>query len=100
VREVLMAKSKTVQQWRRWKKKAPKVPEITCPEIDHVLDIMDDCKGIDDKTYKKLARKMERLRRKNELLRDSGWYWYHIAKEHYQDLPVVGYIKKFFNKII
>lgn len=95
-----MAKSKTIRQWSRWKKRAPKVPDITCPEIDKVLDIMDECKGIDERTYKRLSTRMEKLRRKNELLRDSGHYWYHIAKTHWQDLPAVDYIKKFLNKIV
>jgi hypothetical protein len=95
-----MANNKTIKQWRKWKKGSPKVPEITCPEIDKVLDIMDECKGIDARTYKRLASRMEKLRKKNDQLRESGWYWYHIAKEHFQDLPTLTYVKKFFNKII
>ena len=57
-------KKKKTTPWQRWKKKAPKVPDITCPDIDSIIT------------------KLEKLRRANESLRDSGEYWYSIAKDN------------------
>ncbi len=79
---------KRTHYWSKIRKKAPKVPDITCPDIDKVLDICE--KSIDrnlTKTkYKQIERVMERLRITNELLRDSGKYWHDACKESVRDL--------------
>ena len=76
-------KSRTV--WSGVRKKAPKVPDITCPDIDEVLklvlDNFDDRKVLPRKDKNKIVRIMERLRDTNELLRGSGVYWHDTAKE-------------------
>ena len=67
----------------RLKKRAPKIPDFTCTEIDNVIDKLEK---IQDKKFSKLTlkiliRKLERLRRSNEALRESGIYWYEICKD-------------------
>jgi|TARA_B100000809_G_scaffold223705_1_gene233392 hypothetical protein len=74
-------------QWRKVRKPAPKVPDITCPAIDDILNRLE--KSIDDKPmtlakYKFYERQMEKLRKANEALRDSGKYWHDICKEEMQ----------------
>tara|TARA_E500000178_G_scaffold321602_1_gene345628 strand:- start:612 stop:899 length:288 start_codon:yes stop_codon:yes gene_type:complete len=71
--------------WNGVRKKAPKVPDITCPDIDEVLklvlDSFDDNKVLKRVHRNKIVRTMERLRTSNEKLRDSGVYWHDTAKE-------------------
>ena len=74
--------------WSKIRKRAPKVPDLTCPGIDKILDMLE--KSIDQKPltltkYKKLERQMEKLRRANELLRDSGKFWHDECKEVVRD---------------
>ena len=87
-----MIKKKPVKrkltQWQRWKKKAPKVPDITCPDIDSIISKLE--KHIQYVTYtqgnhKSIVRILEKLRSANESLRESGEYWYGIAKENLED---------------
>jgi len=77
-------KRKQLTPWQRWKKKAPKVPDITCPDIDAIITKLDKHINTYD-TYTKrnhssIVRILERLRSANERLRESGEYWYGIAK--------------------
>jgi hypothetical protein len=79
---------KRTNYWSRIRKKAPKVPDITCPDIDKVLDI---CEKAIDKTltpakFKRIERIMEKLRQNNEALRESGVYWHHTCKDTVRDL--------------
>ena len=79
---------KRTDYWSKLRKKAPKVPDITCPAIDGVLDKLEK---IIDKTltkaqFKIMERKMERLRLANEKLRESGIYWHDACKETVRDL--------------
>tara|TARA_B100000989_G_scaffold234850_1_gene181620 strand:- start:595 stop:915 length:321 start_codon:yes stop_codon:yes gene_type:complete len=62
------------------KKKAPKVPDYTCPTIDNVLDTLSSSPNIKAGEWRKVKSKLEKLRRDNERLRESGIYWYEIAK--------------------
>jgi hypothetical protein len=62
------------------KKKAPKVPDYTCPQIDYVLNELSSSPNITAKEFRKVKNKLEKLRTQNELLRESGVYWYEIAK--------------------
>ena len=74
--------------WSRIRKKAPKVPDITCPDIDYVLDKLEKRLGkILTKTqYKLIEKKIERIRKANEQLRESGVYWHNACKETVRDL--------------
>ena len=79
---------KRTDYWSKLRKKAPKVPDITCPAIDGVLDKLEK---IIDKTltkaqFKIMERKMERLRLANEKLRESGIYWHDTCKDTVRDL--------------
>ena len=79
---------KSTTYWSKIRKKAPKVPDITCPAIDDVLNRLEKliCREFTRKQFKILERKMERLRRANEQLRDSGIYWHDACKETVRDL--------------
>ena len=72
-------------KWNEIRGKAPKVPDITCPDIDEVIKVLEahwhDQKIMNKRTFNKLERIMERLRKANEKLRDSGIYWHDSAKE-------------------
>ena len=61
------------------KKKAPKVPPLTCIKIDNVISklekIVERKKTLDKKQLKDLVKKLETLREANESLRDGGIYW-------------------------
>ncbi len=65
------------------KKQAPSIPDFTCGDIDNVIRDLEDCYGVPLKRLSlyKLKRKMEKLRKANDRLRQSGVYWYEIVKE-------------------
>ena len=71
--------------YKKLKKKAPKVPDITCPAIDDVINRLEILANTDKqmttRTFKVLSNKLEKLRTANEQLRDSGIYWNNAAKE-------------------
>ena len=76
--------SKTI---KRLKRLAPKVPDYTCPDIDFIVDkIENNDKGFTKFRKKILVNKLERLRIQNEQLRDSGIYWYKKCKYYLIDL--------------
>ena len=68
-----------------FKKKAPKVPNYTCTDIDNIITTLEHLHNGTKKLTKVrldvLERKLERLRSSNEMLRDSGIYWYGICKK-------------------
>jgi len=72
-----MPRHKTLKDY---KKRAPKIPDYTCTDIDNVISkierISETKTTISKTTQRLLIRKLERLRNSNELLRDSGKYWY------------------------
>ena len=74
--------------WAKIRKKAPKVPDITCPAIDGQLDKMEKLIGkeLSLPKYKSFERKMDKLRKANEQLRESGIYWHDACKEAIRDL--------------
>ena len=80
--------SKTL--WKKWKKKAPKVPDITCPVNDDVISRIEKHqqkdKVMSQYQWDIIQRRMEQLRTDNELLRESGIYWYNICKDHLKDI--------------
>ena len=84
-----MPKPKTrTSYWSKIRKKAPKVPDITCPNIDAILNRLEKLVGRDltKAQYKIIERKMEKLRVANEQLRESGIYWHDACKDTVRDL--------------
>ena len=84
-----MPKPKTsTSYWSKIRKKAPKVPDITCPNIDAILNRLEKLVGRDltKAQFKTIERKMERLRTANEKLRESGIYWHDACKDTVRDL--------------
>ncbi len=72
--------------WGKIRKKAPKVPDITCPAIDDILTQLEKLIGneLSNRKFKAFERKMEKLRKANELLRESGIYWHDACKKEMQ----------------
>ena len=84
-----MPKPKTrTSYWSKIRKKAPKVPDITCPDIDAILNRLEKLVGKDlaKAQFKIIERKMEKLRTANEKLRESGVYWHDACKDTVRDL--------------
>ena len=84
-----MPKPKTrTSYWSKIRKKAPKVPDITCPNIDAILNRLEKLVGRDltKAQFKTIERKMERLRTANEKLRESGIYWHDACRDTVRDL--------------
>ncbi len=79
---------KRTNYWSRIRKKAPKVPDITCPAIDDVLNQLEKIisKELKQSKFKAIERKLEKLRIANEKLRDSGKYWHDACKDTVRDL--------------
>ena len=79
---------KRTTYWSKVRKKAPKVPDITCPAIDDVLNQLEKLIGkeLKQSNFKADVRKMEKLRTANEKLRDSGKYWHDACKDTVRDL--------------
>ena len=79
---------KRTDYWSKIRRKAPKVPDITCPAIDDILNQLE--KQIDKEfrhsKFKSIERKMEKLRKANEKLRESGVYWHDACKDGVRDL--------------
>ena len=73
------------QMWRKIRKKAPRVPDITCPAIDDVISRLDTLsstiKKLTTAQNKVLSKKMEKLREANSSLRDSGQYWHDACRD-------------------
>ena len=65
------------------KKQAPSIPNFTCGDIDKVIRDLEDCYGVPLKRLSlyKLKRRLEKLRKANDRLRQSGIYWYELVKE-------------------
>ena len=84
-----MPKPKTrTSYWSKIRKKAPKVPDITCPNIDAILNRLEKLVGraLTKAQFRIIERKMERLRTANEKLRESGIYWHDACKDTVRDL--------------
>jgi len=85
---MFMKAQKRTMYWSKIRKKAPKVPDITCPAIDEVLNQLEKLIGkeLKESKFKAVERKMEKLRTANEKLRDSGKYWHDACKDTVRDL--------------
>ena len=71
----------------RLKRLAPKVPDYTCPDIDFIVDkVENNNKGFTKFRKRLIVKKLERLRIQNEQLRESGEYWYKKCKDYLIDL--------------
>ena len=70
------------------KKQAPFVPDFTCGDIDKVISELDCYFGVPLKRVAlyNLKRKLEKLRKANDRLRQSGVYWYEIVKDLLSDI--------------
>lgn len=79
---------KRTNYWSKIRKKAPKVPDITCPAIDDVLNQLEKVVGkeLKQSKFRAIERKMEKLRIANEKLRDCGKYWHDACKDAVRDL--------------
>ena len=79
---------KKLTQWQRWKRNAPKVPTITCPDIDTLIKKLEKYVNTSDKyqqrNHNATVRVLEKLRDANERLRESREYWYSIAKKNFK----------------
>ena len=63
------------------KKKAPKIPDFTCPDIDHIISYVEDKDLLNRTQLAYFKRRMEKLRDANDKLRESGTYWYEEIKK-------------------
>ena len=84
-----MPKPKTrTSYWSKIRKKAPKVPDITCPNIDAILNRLEKLVGrnLTKAQFKIIERRLEKLRTANEQLRESGIYWHDACKDTVRDL--------------
>ena len=79
---------KRTNYWSKIRRKAPKVPDITCPAIDDILNQLEKVIGKEFKEskFKAVERKMEKLRIANEKLRDSGKFWHDACQDTVRDL--------------
>ena len=72
------------KDWKSYKRRAPKIPDYTCPQIDDVLariEKIKDKQKLSQYQHDLIMKKMEALRKANDALRESGIYWYEIAKK-------------------
>ena len=63
------------------KKKAPKIPDFTCPDIDHIINYIENKDLLNRTQLAYFKRRMEKLRDANDILRDGGIYWYEEVKK-------------------
>ena len=64
------------------KRKAPKIPDFTCLDIDHIIDYVENKNKLNRTQLAYFKRRMEKLRNSNDKLRDSGIYWYELMKKY------------------
>jgi hypothetical protein len=62
------------------KRKSPKIPDFTCPDIDHIISYVEDKDLLNRTQLAYFKRRMEKLRDSNDRLRNSGAYWYEEVK--------------------
>ena len=62
------------------KRKAPKIPDFTCTDIDHIISYVEDKDLLNRTQLAYFKRRMEKLRDSNDRLRNSGAYWYEEVK--------------------
>lgn len=75
--------------WKKLKKKAPKYPDFTCPDVDDILariQKVQENQKLSGHQHKLIIRKLEQLRTDNEQLRESGRYWHETCKDVVDDM--------------
>ena len=79
------AKTKTAY-WSQIRKKAPKVPDITCPAIDSVLNKLEKQvdRALTMRQFKMIERKLEKLR--------TAWYKRNEINEKVITIITITYI--------
>jgi hypothetical protein len=77
----VFGRKKRKPNFKTLKKKAPKIPDFTCPDIDHIISYVEDKDLLNRTQLAYFKRRMEKLRNSNDKLRDSGIYWYDITKD-------------------
>lgn len=80
-----MAKMPKRPSLTRLKKKAPRIPDFTCIQIDIIIEKLEKLTN-EEKTLTKaqltrLRNSLERLRTSNDRLRESGIFWYNELKK-------------------
>ena len=67
------------------KKKAPKIPDYTCIQIDDIIEKLEHLQKNDKRLTKtqvtRLRNSLEKLRSSNNKLRQSGIFWYENIKK-------------------
>ena len=63
------------------KKKSPKIPDFTCPDIDRLINLIENLDVLKRGQLYRFKRGMEKLRNSNDKLRESGVYWYEEVKK-------------------
>jgi hypothetical protein len=76
-----MNKKRKLPILSRLKKKAPRIPEFTCPDIDHIMEYVENLDLLKRGQLNYFKRRMEKLRSSNDSLRESGAYWYEEIKK-------------------
>ena len=98
IRGSMSNKKKEKQVWQKIRRKAPKVPDITCPAIDDIISrlntLQDNRKELTAYQVKVLTNKLERLRSANEKLRESGHYWHDACQNIIKEFFTFGKYKK------
>ena len=67
------------------KNESPPIPTNTCPYIDHVIHMVDELKDLAQENKLRFAEslyELEHIRNSNDMLRDSGKYWYQKNKNN------------------
>jgi FtsZ-binding cell division protein ZapB len=67
------------------KKKAPRIPDYTCIQIDNIIEKLEHLQKNDKRLTKtqvtRLRNSLEKLRSSNNKLRQSGIFWYENIKK-------------------
>ena len=63
------------------KKKSPNIPDFTCPDIDRLINLIENLDVLKRGQLYRFKRGMEKLRNSNDKLRESGIYWYEENKK-------------------
>lgn len=80
---------KKLNQYERFEKDAPKIPEHTCPFIDDVLGHLMQSNSI-----------LEDLRNMNSELRDSAEYWKNCCEEMQETIDDLLILKENIKKLV
>ena len=95
----------TNKHWYKWKQKAPKVPDHTCPTIDDIISDLNSLReehlSIRRREIIKITRQLEQLRTANDALRSSGIYWYDLCKNYLKPIKIelIDDLKKYSRQL-